>query len=424
MIFLYNIFFPLGFIFFIPAMVYKLIRRPGRKINYSERFALYSADKKRALTALRAPVWIHSVSVGETMIAVSLIKKWRSMAPGRHFVLSTTTTTGQELALTRCGGDAIVIFCPVDFPFFVKKAFSIINPSILVIFETEIWPNMICVAEKYCGKLALVNARMSDKSVRGYARARMFFAPLLEKFSFISVQSEGDMKRFKAIAPDAVVNISGNMKFDQEIPPTLPRIDMTRYFGKGEYKILLAASTHPGEEKLIAGFYRDMRTEFPDVRLVIIPRHAERGAEVAAELKKLSISFRRRTSGNDKRDPVDCLLADTTGEMLSFMKLADVIIMGKSLAGYDEGHNLIEPALLGKPVITGSKMKNFRFVLKVLKEKDALITVRSDDEIRPALTRLLQDGEFRRKLGRKAFDAVSAHKGATEKTIKTLEEIL
>ncbi|MFA7232158.1 MAG: 3-deoxy-D-manno-octulosonic acid transferase [Victivallaceae bacterium] len=422
--FIYNILFPIVFLFFIPGILFKLIRRPGWKKTFGERFALFSPERIRELQKYRGAVWIHAVSVGETMVALSMLQEWRRREPSRKFVISTTTTTGQELARSKAPKDVAVIFCPIDFIFFVLRTLLLIRPSMLVIFETEIWPNMIAEAARYGAKVALVNARMSDKSCRGYYRWRIFFRPMLEHFNVISVQTEADRQRFAAVAPAVRLEISGNMKFDQQVPENLPEAGLEKYFGQGDWQILLAASTHPGEEELIGNVFQTLQTEFPALRLVIVPRHAERGAEIVAVLKKQGISFRRRSvDDGTEENPVKCLLADTTGEMLKFMNAADVVIMGKSLAGQNEGHNLIEPALLGKPIVTGSILKNFRFVLTALKEKAALVTVDSDDKLEDALRELFRDAELRKTLGEKALQAISQHKGATAKTINILEEL-
>jgi 3-deoxy-D-manno-octulosonic-acid transferase len=219
-----------------------------------------------------------------------------------------------------------------------------------------------------------------------------------------------------------VVNC-GNLKFDQSVPQDLQAVDLTEYFGAGEYMVLLGASTHPGEEAVIAQSYKELQKEFDNLRLVLIPRHAERGAEVMETLKKLDITAARRSNNERTADTVECLLADTTGEMLKFMKASDVVIMGKSLAGHDEGHNLIEPALLKKPVVTGAVLRNFRFLLQVLTSKNAVRTVADDDELTPALRELFADKEYRSALGQAGFEAISEHAGATIKTLSALDSI-
>lgn len=427
MLFLYNILFPLGFIFFIPSIIYKLIRRGGDKRSYPERFAFFSPCKKRLLQDCEGAIWVHSVSVGETIVAISMIKKWKFTSPHLKFVLSTTTTTGQALARLKAPEGVTVIFCPLDFILFVRKTVKLIRPSLLVIFETEIWPNLIGEVYRSKAKIVLVNARISHKSSENYRRFRWFFTPILKKMSLICAQTEQDKERFNAICPGLPLYVCGNMKFDQEIPENLPEIDLQQYFGSGTHLVLLAASTHAGEEKLIAETFCNLQKKFPELRLIIIPRHAERGGEISSVLASMRLPFLRRSlNAKFEKDGTDVLvlLADTTGEVLSFMNKADIVIMGKSFAGHDEGHNLIEPALLGKAIITGSVVRNFHFVLNALLEMGALVAVDSDDGLENAIVKLIENKGLRRQLGDKAKWAAVCHKGATEKTIKFLEGII
>ena len=423
MIFIYNMLFFPGLIFFLPGLICKLIWRPGYKKTFAERFAVFSAEQKTRLKSVERPVWVHAVSVGETMVALALIKKWKEKNPSRRFVLSTTTTTGQELARSKAPEDLPVFFCPLDFIFFVKRTLRLINPSMLVILETEIWPNLISEARKY-GKVVLVNARISDKSVKGYLKFKSFFGPLLSNFNLICAQSENDCSRFLSIAPEVNVKVSGNIKFDQEIPSKMPDIDLSGLFGSGKSTILLAASTHPGEEKLIAETYLELRKDFQDLKLLIVPRHSERGSEIASILSSLKIPFYRRSQQQafSEKEELDCLLADTTGELLAFISKSDIVIMGKSLAGHDEGHNLIEPALLAKPIVTGPVITNFRFVLNALLEKNAVFTVDADDKLEGVLRQLLENPSLREETGKRAKEAISIHKGAADKTVELIEK--
>lgn len=426
--FLYNFIFPLAFLFFIPGMIIKYIRRGGEKDNYLERFAIFSKEKKEMLRTSQGGIWVHSVSVGESVIAVDMIKKWLIKNPSQKFILSTTTTTGQALAKSRVPDGVIVIFCPIDFIFFVKKTFKLISPKLLIIFETEIWPNMICEARKFGAETALVNARISDKSANGYRRASLFFGPVLRQFSQICVQTELDGDRFKAVESELNIVIAGNMKFDQGVPADFADLNLSNYFGKGEFSILLAASTHPGEEVLLGECYKELLNKYKNLKLIIIPRHAERGDEIALKLKNMGIKVTQRSKDGDRSDKSDefceLLLADTTGEMLAFMNLADIVVMGKSLAGHNEGHNIIEPALLGKPVITGCELRNFRYTLKAMRDDDAIITVESDSELVTKISCLLDNPSECKALGKRAKYAIEKHKGATEKTIELCKKLL
>lgn len=419
--FFYNLFLPLGFLFFLPELILKYRRRGGWKSTFGERFAHYGLRKKE-LKSFRGAIWIHAVSVGETVVALSLIRRYLQRYPDKKFILSTTTTTGQDVARSRCPENTAVIFCPIDFPWMVRKALRILQPAELVIFETEIWPNLISIAAKKKIPVVLVNARMSDHSARGYRRlGKLFFAPLLNKFSLIMTQSAVDAERFASVSPQANVKVGGNMKFDQQLPELPAENVLCAYLGSDpENVILLGASTHPGEEELLTDCYTELKKSCDKLKLVLVPRHAERGDDVAAMLKARDIRFVRRSSSSLPSEPVDVLLADTTGEMLLLMNGADVVIMGKSFAGHDEGHNLIEPALLAKPVVTGNTLRNFRYILKVMENSNAVLCC-GDNDLPGILKQLAQSADMRKEFGKRAYDAIAEHRGATDRTIDALE---
>lgn len=424
--FFYNLFFPLVFLFFLPGLVVKLIRRPGRKKNYPERFAIFSREKKERLKALDHPVWMHAVSVGETNLALTALQAWKKIDPERKFVLSTTTTTAQEIARQKVPDGVEVIFCPIDFLPFVRKTFRLIRPSGLVVFETEIWPNLVRTAKKLGLPTALVNARMSDHSLKGYRRFRMFFAPVLRCFDAICVQTEADRDRYRMIAPDLEdrIVVGGNIKFDQRVPENFRIPDLTKIFPSGGSPVIIGASTHSGEEKMIVGAFRKLREQYKGAPLILVPRHAERGAEIAELLKSAGMSFLRRSTGERFGEgPVDCLLADTTGELMGFLAASDIVIMGKTLAGNHDGQNIIEPAVLGKAIVCGRELRNFREAMEILRKADAVLTVETEEELRRALYMLSSDPELRVKLGRRAYEAITAHSGAIAKNIELLETL-
>ncbi|MBE6390260.1 MAG: 3-deoxy-D-manno-octulosonic acid transferase [Lentisphaerae bacterium] len=418
---LYNLFLPLGFVFFLPELILKYRSRGGWKSTYRERFGFFGS-RKDELAGFRNAIWIHAVSVGETVVAISMIRRHLQRFPEQKFIISTTTTTGQDVARNRCPENTAVIFCPLDFPWMVHRVFRMLRPAELVIFETEIWPNLISIAAAKKIPVLLVNARMSDHSAKGYRRfGKLFFSSLLRKFSLILTQSEADMQRFLSVSPRASVRVSGNMKFDQRIPELPEENILHGYLGAApENVIIFGASTHPGEEDLIADNFISLKKEFPALKLVIVPRHAERGDDIAGMLTGRGLSFARRSDSGLPEKEVDVLLADTTGEMLQLMSGADVVIMGKSFAGHDEGHNLIEPALLGKPVVTGTTLRNFRYILKVLEENKAVFCC-NDTELQPTLRRLISSAELREEFGARANRAINIHRGATDRTIDVLQ---
>jgi 3-deoxy-D-manno-octulosonic-acid transferase len=422
--FFYNLLMPTVFMFFLPGLLIKYRNRGGWKSTYGERFGRFSPERRKELEAFRGAVWIHAVSVGETVVALNLVRALLKERPEIKVVISTTTTTGQELARRDCPPNTAVIFCPIDFWWMVKRTFRLIRPSMLVIFETEIWPNLICEAKRRKIPLVLANGRMSDHSVKGYRKIKFFIGGLLAKFDRMLVQSDGDAKRYLEISPRANIAVCGNMKFDQEVPADPGDANLDACFGTSPRTVILGASTHSGEEELLVRCFTELKAEFPELKLVLVPRHAERGADIAAMLQARNLKFARRSQKDAAASPVDVLLADTTGEMLKFMKASDVVVMGKSLAGHDEGHNLIEPALLGKPIVTGAVLRNFRFLLRVLKEADAVETVAGDAELAPTLRRLLADASARAALGARAKAAIGQHRGATERTVAEIGKLL
>ena len=418
--FIYNLLMPPVFLAFLPRLIIKYRSRGGWKDTYGERFARFG-NRVAELRKFHGAIWIHAVSVGETIVALSMIRRYLERYPERKFILSTTTTTGQDVARANTPENTTVIFCPLDFPWMVAKTLDLLRPSQLVIFETELWPNLIAMSAKRNIPVTLVNGRLSDKSARGYRRMRMFFAPLLRRFSLILSQSDADTERFLSVSPKAAVQTCGNMKFDQKIPELGNEELLNGYFGDGG-EVILAGSTHPGEEELVVRCFKELKTEFPQLKLILVPRHAERGKDVAEILKKADCSFVCRSLKTFPDEKVDVLLGDTTGEMLHLMKDSDIIIMGKSFAGHDEGHNLIEPALLSKPVVTGRVLRNFRYLLKVMAENEAVLTA-SDEELTSVLRKLLHDREYRETLGEKAFKVIGSNRGAVDRTIDALENI-
>ena len=418
MLLIYNLFFPLVFLFFLPGLIVKLIRRSGYKKTYLERFGIFGADRRRELKEWRGATWLHAVSVGETNLTLPLLKAWSEAEPDRKFILSTTTTTAQEIARTRTDPTRVkVIFCPIDWCFFVWSAMRLIRPEKLVIFETELWPQLISSAKRSGAKLMLANTRISDHWFR------IFIAPMLRKFDHICAQTELDRERLLTIAPgiDDRVSVCGNIKFDQA-PPAGDGADFPAIFGESGITVLLAASTHNPEEPLILDTFMTLQKEFPALRLVLVPRHAERGGDIEKLIRDRGLTYHRRSNDTGDKAGFAVLLADTTGELARLIKGADLIIMGKTLAGNSEGQNIIEPALMGKPVVCGRQLKNFRQALDALVKGDAVLRVMKDDELAGAIRSLLADPEKRRILGERARDVMLKSCGALEKVLAAIRK--
>lgn len=422
MIFIYRLFFPFVFLFFLPGLIWKLIRRGGWKATYMERFGFFKPERRAEFADWQNAVWIHAVSVGETNVALTLLNAWNAVNPNRKYVLSTTTTTGQEIARNKAPANVKVIFCPIDSTVAVKRTLDLLNPSGLVILETELWPNLVLTAKKRGVRLALVNTRISDKSFKGYRRFRFFFAPILNAFHKICAQTQLDCDRLLEISPDLkdTVEVCGNIKFDQKTVEG-DGFDYMQVFGRPA-TVILGASTHSPEEELILNSYKQIHAEFPETALCIVPRHAERGGEIEKQILAAGFTCFRRGTKTGTEFP-DVLLADTTGELPGFIKAADLILMGKTMAGNDEGQNIIEPAVMGKPIICGKKLKNFRQALDVLVKADAVRRIGEDAELPSAMRGLLADKESRFALGERARTVMMMSRGATKKIIGVLEEM-
>jgi 3-deoxy-D-manno-octulosonic-acid transferase len=351
---------------------------------------------------------------------LNFIAKW----PGKKFVLSTTTTTGQAIARKRSPENVTVIYMPIDFRFAVKKAFNVIKPKALVIFEVEIWPNLLFQAKKRNIPIALVNGRMSDKSFKGFTKHSWFFQPIFNLFSLICVQSEADAARFAGVSGGQIKPIVCNtMKFDQA-PSTdaaLSPDTMKKYFKSESPVIFNAASTHPGEEKLIIDIYKKLKVEVPNLVLLLVPRHVERTPEIELLLKEEGVEY--NLFKNSLVHPSDILLVNVTGELLSLISISDIVYVGKSLAGNEGGHNIIEPAVFGKPVLHGVNMQNFRLVVDAF-TNDKSSTIVTEESFEQTLLSLLKDEEKRKALGKAALKTVNSNSGAINKTIEALNRLI
>ena len=429
-LFLYNLLLPVVFLLYAPFYLVKLVRRGNFLHHFGERFGIYSSDRKAQLRALSKPVWIHAVSVGEVVAAISFINAWSRRRPDLQFVLSTTTTTGHATARVKLPQEVSLIYCPLDFPFVVARVLNLVRPVLLVVFEVEIWPNLIVSASRRGIPIALANGRMSDRSAHGYRRHRWFFAPIFSRFSALCVQTEADAQRIRSVsAPDAPVHVCNTMKYDQV--PDRRGADtsdvLRRSFGPEDHLILTAGSTHPGEEALIAAVYKRLKADFGSLRLVLVPRHHERTARVAQELDSQGLSYCLLCPREDlpgATPPVDVLVVNTTGELMRFYEASDIVVVGKSLAGNSGGHNIIEPAIFGKPVLYGDHLDNFRSVSEDFRDADAGAPLADDSELEPALRRLLESPQERGELGARARKLVEQKRGAVARTIDVLDALL
>jgi 3-deoxy-D-manno-octulosonic-acid transferase len=421
---LYNILFALGFCLSAPYYFWKMLRRGNWQRGFRQRFGRYSVRLKHALTN-RHVLWLHAVSVGEVNLCTQLIRALEARAPNLKVVVTTTTTTGMGELYKRLPAHIEKLYAPVDFPGSVRRAIAILHPQAVVLVEAEVWPNFLWKLHDRRIPVFLVNARLSERSYRGYKRFAFLFRPLFAGFTGVGAQNEADAARLRELGcrPEAV-QVVGSLKFDTAKVDERRALDvpaMLRQLGVAEGAMLLVAgSTHRGEEAVLADIFLRLRQRFPGLFLVLVPRHFERGKEVGRELEVRGVKFIYRTevTASTQLAPgrVQCLLVNTTGELKYFYEQATVVFVGKSLLGQG-GQNPIEPGYLGKAMVFGPHMENFAAVAESFASGHGAVQVKDAADLERALGELLADEGRRAELGRNARAVVKANTGAIQRTL-------
>ncbi|MFQ5777759.1 MAG: 3-deoxy-D-manno-octulosonic acid transferase [Terriglobia bacterium] len=369
------------------------------------------------------PIWIHAVSVGEALAVAPLLAELRRQFPQRRLLVSTTTRTGQDMAAQRLQADATFYF-PLDFGFACRRVLTALRPALVLIAETEIWPNFLREAQRSGARVAFVNGRISDRSFGRYRFWRFFLRRVLENVDFFLMQTEEDARRIRALgAPAARVAAGGNLKFDLPEPARPAFLGDLERLANGT-PIVVAGSTLAAEEEQVLDALRVSRTvEGKDALLVLAPRHPERFDEVARLLTLRGSNFVRRSRWEVAGGRPEVVLLDTLGELAGVYAAATVAYVGGSLVPAG-GHNPIEPALWGKPVVFGPSMENFRAVARALVEARAGFQVRSSDELGLVLATLLGDAGACRRAGAAARALVERERGATARCAVRIATLL
>jgi 3-deoxy-D-manno-octulosonic-acid transferase len=424
---LYNILFVVFFALSAPYYFMRLRRRGNWLPGLAERFGRYDPDVKQALTN-RHVLWLHAVSVGEVNLCTQLIRALAPRVPNVKFVVSTTTTTGMAELRRRLPAHVCKIYYPVDCRKYVHRAIATINPEAVILVEAEIWPNFIWRAQRLGIPLFLVNARLSDRSYPRYKKFGFLFRQLFAAFSGVGCQNEEDAARLRAVgcAP-GVVRVVGSLKFDAakiEEPRRLDVRAMLHQLGvPPDALILVAGSTHEGEEIILADVARRLRVKFPKLFLILVPRHFERARDVGRRLRERNVPFVYRSDlapGTQFREgEVECLLVNTTGELRFFYEAASVVFVGKSLTAVG-GQNPIEPGALGKAIVFGPNMQNFSDIAKSFLRRNAAVQVASPEALEKTVAELCADKNRRAELGRHALEVVAENLGALERTVEMI----
>lgn len=373
-------------------------------------------------------IWVHSVSVGEALAAAPLIKQIRRQFPGYQLLLSTTTVTGHGVCRKKVAApDDLVVYFPLDIFFIVRRVLSLFLPRAVLLMETEIWPNLVREARRRRIPLLLVNGRLSEKSFHRYLGARFFVRPLLHSFSFIGMQTEeGKFKMAKLGASPAIVEVTGSMKYEAALAtvPSEVEVEALRNdLAIPAERVIVAGSTHRGEEQLVLRACLELRRKYADLFLILAPRHPERFPEVENLLRQKNIPFILRSARTKATSECRVMLLDTLGELTKFYALATVAFVGKSLTQRG-GHNPLEPASCGKPVLFGPHMDNFREVVQVLTSEGGAAEVADFRDLVSTLDRLLADGDAAREMGRRARKSVESRTGCVNRTVSKLQDIL
>ena len=369
-------------------------------------------------------IWVHAVSVGEVLTISGLVAELRLRFPEHRIVVSTTTGTGQKLARKRFGEDNVFYF-PLDFAFTIRPYLRALAPQLIIIAETEFWPNFLRLAKKNGSKIAVVNARISDRSFPGYRRLRPWLSRALTNIDLFLTQTEKDSRRLAEIGAAAQrIQISGNLKFDVSPPAPPPIVESLRsaFYQASAGPILVCGSTVDDEEPLLLRAFENVLASHPRAVMILAPRYPERFREVAELLKKLGLRFWRRSLWSGEAIAGGVFFVDTIGELAALYSLGTLAFVGGSLVPRG-GHNIIEPAQYGVPIIIGTHTENFRDVVSLFRAQNALKVV-GPAELPLAFMELISDEGERMALGRRAADTIRAQQGATQRVLVALDALL
>ncbi len=428
MFLIYSVLFTIGVIVALPYAGWRYRARKLPPNYWRERlgFLPESLSDFANRSGPRDAIWFHAVSVGETLAVAKLVRGIRERWPERPIFVSHVTPAGREVGEKRLPSVAGRFYLPLDWQWSVRRVLKVVRPAMLVIAETELWPNLVRAAREAGARVVLVNARISDRSLLGYRLFRPFFRRVLQQIDWIGAQTPLDRDRFQALgARPERLSVVGNIKFDAEVPQlgSLAGRLGQGFAVAGRGPVVIAASTMPDEEALVVQAWEQIRRKHPRALLILAPRHPERFELVANILINQGVSFIRRTripAGEQElaatiRD-AEVLLLDTIGELAGIFGLADVVFIGGSLVPAG-GHNLVEPALWGRPIIFGPHMENFRDAAGLFLRSRAAIQVGDSSELACETLSLLADATHRQQLGQAAQALAERESGATRRIL-------
>jgi len=403
----------------LPLVWLRLLRRARKEPEYGLRRAERFGGVPEAVRS--GCIWVHTVSAGETIAAAPLIAELAAEFADQRFLVTTMTPTGSAQVQDRLAGVVDHCYAPYDFGFAVRRFFDRVQPRLLVLMETELWPNLIAEADRRGVPVYLVNARLSASSAAGYARIGGLTRPMLQRLSYIACQNEEHVARFVELgaAPDTAC-VMGSVKYDVSLPQgfSTDAAALRGELGFADKPVWIAASTHPGEDEQVLEAFKLIRSVLPEARLVLVPRHPVRTDEVCDMAQHAGYSVRKHSEGCGD-EPADVLVGDTMGTLLGLYGIADVAFVGGSLVE-NGGHNPLEPAVCKLPVLCGPHQFNFTQIMAELGERGGLMTVDDAQMLGQAVLALLQDEAQGRRVGEHAAAALVENAGATRRLAQLL----
>lgn len=414
---MYSFFLFLALLFYSPGYFIRMKLWRKERLFLRERLGM----KLPASKAEAPSLWIHAVSVGEVLSLRRLVSELRAKHPSWPIYFSTLTNTGYRIARQTLSGVEEIFFVPLDFGWVVRRFFSALRPRLFVLAESEFWPHLLRQARRSCRSVILINGRMSRRSHGKYRRWRSLVRPVLGNIDYFLVQTAGDRERLEGIGvPPRKVEVAGNLKAELRLPEVSAeeRNGLRTGFGLApDKKLIVAGSTHRGEEALILKAFAGAREVRPDLAMVIAPRHPERSSEVEKAGVEMGLRMMRRTRAEPEK-PWDVLVLDTIGELAKFYALADLAFVGGSLIPHG-GQNLLEPAYYGKPMCFGKHMENFAALADDFVSSGAARVVLGPEELEALF--LMKDERALEEMGRKAKDLLRSLQGATARTLQVIE---
>lgn len=419
---LYSALLAAGLLLTLPYWLLERFHRGKYRASFAER--LGRVPDRLSQVSTRPAIWVHAVSVGEVLAVASLVAELRRSYPQHRVVVSTTTDTGQQLARDRFGADNAFYF-PLDFAFAILPYLRVLRPALVVIAETEFWPNFLRLAHEGGARIAVVNSRISDRSWPGYRRFRFLLTRVLRNVDLFLAQGEEDARRLRTIGASADrVHVGGNLKYEIPAATDLPIVHKLRdaIVQSQAGPILVCGSTVEGEEQILMQAFRGILDNYPQAAMILAPRRPERFDEVQTLLTASGLPVLRRSAWDGQSFAGGVLLIDTIGELASIYALADLAFVGGSLVPRG-GHNILEPAQHGVAIIVGNHTENFRDIVGLFESRHA-VCVAHVDELQIALLAVIADPAARAELGCNALATLREQTGATGRTLAALRELL